>query len=110
MRYITTQVTDDLKAVDIINGLHARWLSAQLINKFSKLHDKTLQKYTCQLLRGLDYLYSQGIIHRDIKCASLLVDSEGTIKLSDFGASTHPRDTLEISGPLKGSPYWTAPE
>ena len=110
VRYITTQVTEDLKAVDILMEYMPGGSVRQLINKFSKLHEKTVQKYTCQLLCGLDYLHSQGIIHRDIKCANLLVDNEGTIKLSDFGASTHPRDALEINRSLKGSPYWIAPE
>lgn len=110
VKYITTQVNDDLKSVDILMEYMPGGSVRQLINKFSKLHEKTVQKYTFQVLCGLEYLHSQGIIHRDIKCANLLVDNEGTVKLSDFGASTHPKDTLEINRSLKGSPYWIAPE
>ncbi|KIO34421.1 hypothetical protein M407DRAFT_40255, partial [Tulasnella calospora MUT 4182] len=40
-----------------------------------------------QIILGLEYLHYQGIIHRDIKPANLLVRSDGTVKISDFGVS-----------------------
>ena len=46
-----------------------------------------MRTYVYQILNGLNYLHSKNIIHRDLKCANLLVDTEGRVKLSDFGAS-----------------------
>ena len=36
---------------------------------------------------GLSYLHSIGVVHRDVKVENLLVHADGTVKLSDFGVS-----------------------
>ena len=60
-----------------------------LITKFGKFEVNLdlVRTYAHQILNGLNYLHSKDIIHRDLKCANLLVDTEGRVKLSDFGAS-----------------------
>lgn len=73
------------------------------------------------MLEGLKYLHINGIIHRDLKCANVLVDNLGVIKLSDFGASKKIVSNFEcndvsvlenqaIAKTFIGSPYWMAPE
>ena len=50
--------------------------------------DEVLVKlYVRQILIGLSYLHSNKVIHCDLKCANLLVDRNGKLKLSDFGCS-----------------------
>jgi len=48
---------------------------------------QVIRVYTRQLLLGLEVLHRNGIAHRDIKGANVLVANDGTIKLADFGAS-----------------------
>lgn len=48
-----------------------------------------------QLMRGVDYLHSRGFAHRDLKSENLLVNSDGCLKIADFGTAevfsgTHP--------------------
>ena len=49
------------------------------------LAPELVRSYTTQMLRGLAYCHSRGIMHRDIKPQNLLVTKDGYLKLADFG-------------------------
>ncbi len=61
------------------------------------------------MLLGLDYLHSQGVIHRDIKGGNILTTKDGIVKLADFGVATNLTES-EKSNSIVGTPYWMAPE
>ncbi|KAJ7973364.1 Mitogen-activated protein kinase kinase [Quillaja saponaria] len=85
---------------------------SSLLGKFGAFPETVIKTYTKQLLLGLEYLHKNGIMHRDIKGANILVDNKGCIKLADFGASKQVVELATISGAksMKGTPYWMAPE
>jgi eukaryotic-like serine/threonine-protein kinase len=72
--------------------------------------DRSLD-YGRQILRGLDYAHSQGVIHRDIKPSNVMVTSGKQIKLLDFGLALGGMDTrLTAAGSLVGSLHYISPE
>uniref|UniRef100_A0A0D3BWE6 Protein kinase domain-containing protein n=1 Tax=Brassica oleracea var. oleracea TaxID=109376 RepID=A0A0D3BWE6_BRAOL len=73
-----------------------------------KLPDSVVSTYTRQILNGLKYLHREGIVHRDIKCANILVDANGSVKLTDFGlAEVSKFNDIKST---EGTPFWMAPE
>ena len=63
----------------------------------------------CQILSAIEYCHYNKIIHRDLKPENVLLDSEGRVKLIDFGFS-NIYDPLTFSNTFCGSPYYAAPE
>ncbi|CAL5415621.1 unnamed protein product [Camellia sinensis] len=85
---------------------------SSLLGKFGSFPESVIRMYTKQLLLGVEYLHRNGIMHRDIKGANILVDNKGCIKLADFGASKKVVELATMTGAksMKGTPYWMAPE
>jgi serine/threonine-protein kinase len=65
--------------------------------------------YTCQICNAVDHAHKQGVLHRDLRPANVLVSETGLAKVADFGTSRF----LEIAAhgtTIIGSPPYMAPE
>jgi hypothetical protein len=63
-----------------------------------------------EVLEGLGYLHASNKIHRDIKSDNILVGSDGTIKLADFGYTAQLSNRAAKRKTICGTPYWMPPE
>ncbi|KAF2239414.1 Pkinase-domain-containing protein [Viridothelium virens] len=82
------------------------------LRKHGKFDESIVSSLTRQTLSGLAYLHREGILHRDLKADNLLLEIDGTCKISDFGISKKSDDIYgnDITNSMQGSVFWMAPE
>ncbi|CRG85932.1 mitogen-activated protein kinase kinase kinase [Talaromyces islandicus] len=82
------------------------------LRKHGKFEESVVKSLTQQTLSGLAYLHDQGILHRDLKADNILLDLDGTGKISDFGISKKTDNIYgnDASNSMQGSVFWMAPE
>lgn len=82
--------------------------SLEKVSKVSgTIEEKYLGKITIEVLKGLIYLYEKHrIIHRDIKPSNILLNSEGLIKLCDFGVSGKIESTAKEANTFTGTSHY----
>ena len=82
------------------------------LRKHGKFEESVVSSLTRQTLNGLSYLHSEGILHRDLKADNILLDLDGTCKISDFGISKRSANPYnnDITNSMQGSVFWMAPE
>jgi serine/threonine protein kinase len=78
-----------------------------LLKSTGPLSHQVVANFTRQICEGLEYLHSHSIIHRDIKCANVLVDRHGNVRLTDFGSA---KELCSVAESYFGTSGWIAPE
>ena len=68
-------------------------------------------KIMSQILSGISYAHRNGVIHRDIKPHNILIDKEGTVKITDFGiAVALSQNSITQTNSILGSVQYISPE
>ena len=97
--YIVMELIDGSTLAELID--HGRMPEAVAID------------YATQICAGLSYAHRQGLLHRDVKPANILITKDDVVKLSDFGiarAVTTQTVTITQPGMVMGSVYYLSPE
>ena len=92
--------------LDFVNGGE---LQSKLMEKY-KFNEELTKFYGCEILMALKWLHEQNILYRDLKPKNILVDSEGHIKLIDFGLSKLNWEAKDSRKVVWGTPHYVAPE
>ncbi|CAI5489245.1 unnamed protein product [Closterium sp. Naga37s-1] len=92
--------------LDFINGGH---LFFQLY-RHGTFSEDLARIYTAELVLAVGHLHSRGIMHRDLKPENILLDSDGHIKLTDFGLAKEVTESDARSNSLCGTMEYMAPE
>ncbi|CAK7201858.1 mitogen-activated protein kinase kinase kinase [Sporothrix eucalyptigena] len=82
------------------------------LRRHGKFEEPVVASLTRQTLSGLAYLHREGILHRDLKADNILLDVDGTAKISDFGISKKTDNIYgnDRTNSMQGSVFWMAPE
>jgi len=81
------------------------------LQKEKKFSEERVRFYAAEIVAGLEYLHTAGVIYRDLKPENLLLTNEGHIVMTDFGLSKeglHDKD--DRTGTFCGTPEYLAPE
>ncbi|KAJ4137812.1 Serine/threonine-protein kinase PAK 4 [Fusarium equiseti] len=74
------------------------------------LQEKWIIPILREVAEAIYWVHGQGIIHRDIKCANILVTEEGNVQLCDFGVAGVIETKFDKRSTVIGTPHWMAPE
>jgi serine/threonine protein kinase len=98
---------------------HAMWMVteycaggsvATLMRPTGFLAEKWIIPILREVAVGIYWVHKQGVIHRDIKCANVLVTKDGGIQLCDFGVAALVETKTDKRKTVTGTLNWMAPE
>ena len=96
--------------------LLSKFVSGEEIDKFAKqisdIDDKVeiVSRFICQVLDALEYIHSNGIIHRDIKPSDIMIEEGANARLMDLGIARMSGGNRFSQSGFIGTPQYAAPE
>ncbi|OTA06529.1 germinal center kinase [Trichoderma parareesei] len=98
------------QAVWIVTEYCAGGSVASLMRPTSGLAERWIIPILREVAEALFWVHKQGIIHRDVKCANVLVTDAGGVQLCDFGVAGIMETKFDKRSTITGTLHWMAPE
>jgi polo-like kinase 1 len=83
---------------------------SDLIKRRKRLHEVEARFYLNQLVKGMQYVHSMKVIHRDLKLGNLFLTERMNLKIGDFGLAAQVAFEGERKKTVCGTPNYLAPE
>jgi len=93
-------------AMEYVEGKNLKQL---LKDKVSFSYDR-IAEIVISVGEALDYAHRRGIVHRDVKPANIILTTDGTVKITDFGIAKMESSSLTATGQFLGTPNYMSPE
>lgn len=101
------EVIETPETIFFIMELADRGDLLDFINERKYLSERLARGFFSDLVKGIDHCHTRGVVHRDLKCENLLLDSHMRLKISDFGFARKYNGNLRT---FCGSFAYAAPE
>ena len=102
-------VTDRESVLIVMEYVDGRTLKDALAE--APLEEEMAMSVICDVAAGLDHAHAEGVVHRDVKPANILIRADGVAKLADLGIATAAESTrITRSGIVLGTAVYMAPE
>ena len=111
--YITSFYTAHMKENDLwicMEYCNVGSLAKVLQYENAGLREPVIAAILYQIVCALEYLHKSLLLHRDIKCDNVLLNSSGAAKLADLGVAHQLQGSWDTCSVATGTPYWMAPE
>jgi serine/threonine protein kinase len=81
-----------------------------VLNRFGGLPVRKALDLALQMCSALQEAHAQGIVHRDLKPENVMIDTQGNVKIMDFGIARSMDAMTRLTGSMVGTPAYMAPE
>ncbi|MEP7364676.1 MAG: serine/threonine-protein kinase [Acidobacteriota bacterium] len=93
-------------AMEFVHGLTLE----QLLRQQGPLPGPQLIQILRETAEALDHAHAQGIVHRDVKPANIMISNTGTVKITDFGIAKIASQNMTQANTILGTPSFMSPE
>ena len=93
-------------AMEFLDGKSLR----EILDSGVVLAPNRIADIVAEIADGLAFAHRNGVVHRDVKPANVMVLDSGAVKITDFGIALLPTGTRTMTGNVFGSPRYTSPE
>lgn len=98
-------------AMELVSGRDLDEVLTEASSRGERIATSRALAWAREIARALSCAHEAGVVHRDVKPSNIRIDTEGRVKLMDFGVARHLNlSKMTLTGDFRGTPNYAAPE